>query len=193
MLGFRSFPVPWAYVAADRSTEGFERTIEAYGLRLKDIPYIPAWDKRMSIPGIMDAADKLKAKLLIIEAFGSFCEPPGNNKCVKAFLGSFHQMIRERDMTAIGVMESPKQKVNEGYDNPRQRISGVASWSHFTETVALVEFFNPKDPTDHYRKLTICPRNSASIEMRGQFDLAGRLHFTEKMIDGKFEKTLLVN
>lgn len=193
VMKYPSHPVPWAYAACDRSREGFERTMESFGIRSRDIPFIPAWDERMTISQILDHAQRLKTRLLVIEAFGSFVDPPANNKCVKNFLQPFHAMIRAAGMTIIGIMESPKQKMNEGYENPRQRVAGVAAWAHFTETVFLVEFLNPRDAGDIYRKLTVCPRNAQGFEMLGQFDLNGRLHFTRKLVNGQAEEVSTVN
>lgn len=177
VLGHASHPVPWIYVASDRSLLSVERTLRSMGVDPQEIPVVPAWDKRMSLSAILDAIQESKAKLAVIESFGSFVEPPYNSWSVKAFLSTIYKVVRQLGITVWGVVESPKMKPYERYENPRQRISGSASWGHFTETIFLVEPANLENPTDPGRILTVCPRNGAAIELTGSFDSSGVLVF----------------
>jgi len=163
VLGQRSHPVPWIYASADRSIEGVKRNMDDMGLDFQLLPLLPAWDERMSLSAIFDAAKKAGARLLVIEAFGSFVDPPGRGNQVKAFMSSVSAMLRMEDMTVIGVMESPKMKPRERYENPRQRISGVAAWGHFSETVILIEPAHA-DTAGPERILWLCPRNAPMVK-----------------------------
>jgi hypothetical protein len=69
-------------------------------------------------------------------------------------------------------------KPSEMYENPRQRISGVATWGHYAETVFLLEPFDPKSPADPFRMLNICPRNGAGITIELAFNDKGHLNPT---------------
>jgi len=177
-LGHRSHPVPWVYVAADRSIASVRDTLTGMGIDPKRIEIIKAWDQGMSINAILDAITLSKAKLVVWESFGSFIDPPGQGKQVKEFLARISKFCRQLGITIIGIVESPKMKPYERYENPRQRISGAASWAHFSETVMLVESDpgSGEDPeATRYRTLYICPRNAPMMRFDLAFDDNGRL------------------
>ena len=159
ILGHKSNPVSWVYVAADRSIAAARRTLDDMQIDIDRINCIPAWDRHMTLAQITDAILAEKAELAVIESFGSFVDPPANSRNVKNFLSAHHQLMSKAGITTIGVMESPKMKPRDRYDNPRQRVSGVASWGHFTETIFVMEPTNPGDPSDLARILYCCPRN----------------------------------
>jgi hypothetical protein len=159
VLGHRSHPVPWVYIAADRSISAAKRTLDDMQIDMKQINCIPAWDRQMTLGQITDAIKAENAQLAVFEAFGSFCDPPANSRNVKNFLSAHYKAMQHEGITTIGVMESPKMKPKDRYDNPRQRVSGVATWGHFTETIFLMEPSNAGDPSDPARTLYCCPRN----------------------------------
>jgi RecA-family ATPase len=184
VLGFKSHPVPWVYVASDRSEKSVHATLSDMGIHPSTFPMIPAWDRAMTISQILDAVKQHQAKFAVIEAFGSFVE--SRHHCaIKQFLQAYHKMARGMDLTTLGIMESPKQKPHERYDNPRQRVSGFAAWAHFTETIVLVEFIAPADVSNSQRLLTICPRNAPAFERAGTFDHQGILRFPDADLRGK--------
>src|SRR5437899_3146178 len=43
IMGFPSYPVPWAYVSGDRLLVEAQETIKSLGLSLDDVPTIPAF------------------------------------------------------------------------------------------------------------------------------------------------------
>jgi RecA-family ATPase len=176
VLGHKSHPEPWVYVAADRSIASVNRTLGSMGLALP-LPPIPAWDRKMTYSQILDAVDGSGCKFAVIEAFGSFVDPPANSACVKAFLSSISYGARANGMTILGVVESPKMKPYEKYDNPRQRVSGAAAWGHFTETIFLVEPVNLSEPKSPERVLFVCPRQGPGERREGAFDAQNRLIF----------------
>jgi RecA-family ATPase len=174
-LAFHSHPVPWIYVAADRSITSVERTLTGMGIDPKRIPKIPAWDTQMGLAEIFDKIQASKAQFVIWESFGSFVDPPAHGKMVKEFINRTAVFCQRHDTTVLGVMESPKMKPYERYENPRQRISGVAAWGHFSETIFLVEPEDVEDPHNPYRNLWVCPRNGPGMKVDLCFDLSGRL------------------
>jgi hypothetical protein len=191
ILGHWSYPVPWCYVAADRSIESVKRTFWDIDINPSTIDIIPAWgNDRKTLPQISDEIQKRQAKLAVIEGFTGF--PDGVNPgSVRAFLCSVQSWCDQDELTIIGVAESPKMKPQERYENPRQRISGCAAWAHYTETVMLLEPKDVRHPKLPERNLYICPRNAKSMEVGGNFDDTGKLIFTlagvktdEELMDG---------
>lgn len=178
VLSHRSYPVPWIYASADRSQESAKRTLESMKIDPTRIPFIAAWDTGMTLSRIIDTASISKAKLVIIESFGSFVEGPPTANNVKSFLQAASKTIRDADLTLLGIMEQPKMKPKERYGNPRQRISGVASWGHFTETIILVEPV-PSRESCPLRTIHICPRNGPEMVINAEFRPDGRLHYLD--------------
>src|SRR6266436_434626 len=158
-LCYKSHPVPWVYVAADRSCASVQRTLIGMGIEPGRILTIPAWDQGMNENQIMDKIAKCKAKLAVWEAFGSFVPEPQRGPQVKQYLTRMQRFCQEVDTTIIAVVESPKMKPYERYENPRQRISGAAGWGHFSETIFLVEPDDVGKLENPYRTLYVAPRN----------------------------------
>jgi hypothetical protein len=186
VLGYPSYPVPWVYVSCDRSTTSVRRTLTMMQIDPDLIPLVSAWDPKgkLSLNAIRDSVDEMKAELIVWEGFGSFVDPPATGTQVKAYLARMHDWInadhrgpkgKPRRMTLLGVVESPKLKPHEKYENPRQRVSGVAAWAHYTETIMLVEFADAKKPSDPQRKFILCPRNGPGAEYDLEFDKCGHL------------------
>lgn len=174
VLGYRSYPVPWCYIASDRSLESVQRTMLDMGLTGR-FPIIPAWDEHWSWTRLYDHMQKDPAKLFIVESFATFNDGPGRGKDVKEFLQRNSDFCRRFDKTIFGVMESPKLKPFERYTNPRQRVSGVAAWAHFAETIVLVEPNELAGAEKPNRVLTVAPRNGKMIVKDLVFNQDGHL------------------
>lgn len=168
ILGFESYPCSWAYVSGDRSHASVLRTLKTMDIDPKLIPLIAAMDKRLTLSQTFDAAQEMQAKLVVIESFGSLVEPPGLSVQVKNFFYSLRPILNATGMTIIGVMESPKMKPKDKYENPRQRISGVATWGHYADTIVLVEPTAAKKANSN-RMLTVCPRNAPEQQIECTF------------------------
>lgn len=174
-IGFHSHLFSWVYIAADRSVASVERTLEGMGIQPGKILAIPAWDQNMGLCEIFDKIKASKAKTVVWESFGSFVDEPARGPQIKRFLNRVAQFCRDQHITVIGIVESPKQKPYERYENPRQRISGAAGWGHFSETILLVEPDEVGDPGNPYRTLYVCPRNGPGWKIALCFDMQGRL------------------
>ena len=175
VLGYKSYPAPWVYLSCDRSAKSVNRTLETMGIDTKDIPLVAAMDRKMSMSQVLDAAAEYKAKLVVVESFGSFVEVPTTGS-VKRFFYGLRSFLNETGAAIIGVVESPKMKPRERYENPRQRISGVATWGHYAETIVLIEPI-VSDSKSSPRRITVCPRNAPEIYLRASFE-HGRLVVT---------------
>lgn len=175
VLGHCSHPVPWIYVAGDRSLDAVYRTLDTMEISRFAFDIVPAWDLHLTFSGILDLVVDSGAKLAVMEGFGQYVDPPGHTKQVRDFLCTTCNLAKKLDITIIGVVESPKMKPKDRYENPRQRVSGAAAWGHHSETIFLVEPSNPGIASDTCRTLTVCPRNYAGIERQAQFDRDGHL------------------
>jgi len=183
LLGFTSHPCPWAYVSGDRLLVEAQDTIETMRLSLSDIPIIPAFgqdNKRWQ--AVIEEAAKMKVGLLVWEGFGDLAPHPACRPQVREFLSQISACCQPTDefpkgLTILGVMESPKLKPAERYRDPRQRISGVASWGYHTSTVMLIESPDPSDIANPERLLYASIKNAPSFSTVGRFDGHGHLHF----------------
>ena len=168
ILGHRSHPARWVYVSADRSQAGVQRVVDSLGIPQGEIPFIAAADHRLSMDAIIARASEMEAKVLAVEMFGSFC-PGFRHADITKFMHGYRNVLREHDMTLIGTMESPKLKPRDNYENPRQRVSGVATWGHLAETIVLVEPADVKNPANGQRKIYVMPRNGESLVIQAAF------------------------
>lgn len=177
IFGYASYPQKWAYAPGDRSQRSVHRTMSAIGIDPVSMNIIPSWGTDYkTLPQIFDAAQKMEAKLLVIEGFGGYAEEK-TPSAVRNFLAAVQRVIEKEDLTIIGVVESPKMKPTERYENPRQRVSGAAAWAHYTETIFLVEPTDVSNPKLPERKLFLCPRNAKGAVFNSAFDETGRLIF----------------
>lgn len=189
VLGHRSYPVPWAYVVMDRPYSSVESTLLSLDLDPQMINIIPAMDMEFkSISQVVDCAKDMGAKLMVIEMFSYLLPGPENRENVRAFMGAVQRMLAQTGMTIIGTMESPKMKQRDVYKNPRQRISGPASWGHCAETIILVEP-DPKRPEDSpYRTISIHTRNGQAEMFHGEFRRDGKIHLIPKRVREQIAK-----
>ena len=176
ILGHRSYPVPWAYVPMDRPYASVEQTLKSMSLPPWAIETIPAMDLGYdSINQVIDHAVQLQVKLLVIEMFAYLLKGRQTTESVREYMGAVQRALALHHLTIIGTMESPKMKPRDVYSNPRQRISGPASWGHCAETIIMVEPV-AGDPDGPKRTIGIYPRNSRAEVYRAIFRNDGRLH-----------------
>lgn len=168
-----SRPGEWLYISADRGADEVERMLERMRVDRNQVPLVPAFGKDYkNINEIMDLIVQRRPRLAVVEAFASFVD--SNHKTmVKNYLNRWKRFCDEASTTIIGIVESPKMTPQKFYDNPRQRVSGVADWGHFASTIIIAEFEDPRDPNGP-RRLWICPRDYPSVQRRFTFDFHGR-------------------
>ena len=163
VLGHKSYPVSWCYVPMDRPYSSVEETLLTLKLDPLKINTIPAMDLGYnSITQVLDDAERMGARLVIIEMFAYLLKGPETRESVRAFMGACQRMLAGTGMTIIGTMESPKMRPKDVYRNPRQRISGPASWGHCAETIILIEPDQHKPEDSPYRTIGIHPRNGGA-------------------------------
>lgn len=176
-LGRQSYPCPWVYVATDRTLDSVEYTLSKMGIEPTSINIVPAWgEDYKTLPQIFDAINASGAKLAVVEGFGGFADQKTPD-AVRSYLAAVYRTIRKDNITLIGVVESPKMKPQERYENPRQRVSGAAAWAHYCHTIFLVEPEEVSNPGLGTRRLIVCPRDEPGQILKSAFDSQGRLIF----------------
>lgn len=177
VLGHKSYPVSWCYVPMDRPYSSAEETMLTLHLDPLKINTIPAMDLNYkSISQVLDDAERMGARLIIIEMFAYLLEGPETRESVRDFMGACQRLLVGTGMTIIGTMESPKMKPRDMYRNPRQRISGPASWGHCAETIILVEPDPHRAEDSPYRTIGVYPRNGSPELYKAVFRKDGKLH-----------------
>jgi hypothetical protein len=182
VLGFRSFPVPWMYVSSDRSLKSVHATMERLKIPQDAVRTASAVDAGLHDMGkLLKVSNSLvpRPEFLYIDGMLNLLPDnvhPNDNKAVCKWLADQTRMCDREGLTIMGSLHSPKMKKDEWYDNPRQRISGGASWAGFADTIILIEPTSPDDPqAEHQRRLLVLPRNYSSISVDLVFNSEGRL------------------
>lgn len=182
IMGFSSHPRPWAYVSGDRLLEEAQASIKGLRLNPSDIPIIPAFGQHnKTFLQVLAQAASMGVEVLVWEGFGDLAPDPQRRMQVRDFLGHASACCTDsksfpNGLTIIGIMESPKMKPYERYKNPRERISGVASWGYHTSSVIVIEPSNLNNHADPGRVLHASLKNAPSFSALGKFD-SGVLKF----------------
>lgn len=184
IFGFATNPVPWTYVAGDRSTVEVAETLDSMNIPRSAIRVLSAFGEKRKpryYETLMEASEMTpQPQLLVWEGFQDLC---GDSKTeVMDFLSAIASYCAPSKqfpvgLTILGIVESPKQKPYERYLNPRQRISGASAWAYHTSTVMLLEgdpATNP-DLTQPERDLWICSKFIQRRKLQATFNQAGHL------------------
>lgn len=181
VAGQDSHPVPWLYVSGDRNQEEVEETIKSLGYSDKDIPFWAAWGKG-SPPALFSIIERARKwepvpELLVIEGFsGLTTTRPEDVRCFLANATAYCEPSKDfpKGLTIVGVCESPKMKSNEKYGNPRQRVSGVAAWGHYSSTIFVVENAEKDEAYESdERTIWVCTKNHRRRKFLGRFGASG--------------------
>jgi hypothetical protein len=183
MLAWADAP-SWVYVSGDRPRADVEDTMADMGMLRDSVPILPAFGRdNKNWLRIVLAVKEMRPlpELLIIEGFGDLCDDPQTRVQVRNFMSDVSAYLEPtlefpQGLTVLGVMESPKLKPHERYQNPRQRISGVSAWAYHASTVILIEPDDPEcmEPT---RTLFVCLKGTRRVKLSGTFSGANRLIF----------------
>jgi hypothetical protein len=184
VLGYKSHPRPWLYVSGDRQQIEVERTLLSMGLQPGNVPIMPAFGVMpvMGALGILEEAERREAELLVWEGFGKYVEANAGGNAVTRWLNMVTWRLshtqngtkRFKPLTIIGVMEQPKMKPKDQYQNARQRISGPAAWGHSASTIILVEH-GDKSCKGPKRTLELYPRDGCDLSFKATLATG---HFT---------------
>lgn len=162
IFGHASHPIPYAYISIDRSHSSVTRTLQRIGLENKITRIICREDFTEPIRGlgsVIQFAQKTfpDAKVLFIEGFQTLVGDKGNSYTpVANLLTAATVFCAEQGMTIIGICHSPKMKIEEGFQHPREVILGSVAWAAFSDTVITMDL-NEKTGVVTVR---IMPRNA---------------------------------
>jgi len=173
VFGMKSNPVPFAYLACDRSIQSIVATLERIKIPL-DFPLFSLVDKcDATIENLMGDG----YKLIIADGLPSLT-PHGKISdygIVADFLRNLTRTCQRFDSTIIGTGHASKVKEGEQFQNPRQRFLGSVAWGGYSDTMILVEPKNPEDVLDPYRTVLLLPRNASGQILNYCFDENGIL------------------
>lgn len=182
ILGFKSKPTPWTYIACDRSKEGMQRILERMKLSIDESKFYSIED----IPGMectLDPAETLikwcPTPLIVIDAmFLMMAEGKGSNPMndylqMGKWIRRFVKLLRKYNKTAYGTAHSPKMKSGEGYMDKRQKVLGSVACAAVVETMFLLEREQEDKPEHMGRVLHLLPRNCAEQSFKYLLDSNG--------------------
>lgn len=182
ILGFKSHPTPWLYISCDRSLDSVHATMERLHIQDDTFNRISAVDSGLfDFDKVLLAASCISPKPLFFYLDGFLNLLPqgihqNDNQGVARWLASLTRICKKEGITILGTLHSPKQKADDYYENPRQRIAGGSAWAGFADTIILVEPTDADDPSQsHHRHLSILPRNHKEIHRELAFNDDGRL------------------
>ncbi len=159
ICGCASHPVPYVYIAADRTRRDMERTLKRLGIDPSSFPlYIPTQIQLLTaqVTQIMDAARaeyrtwhkarhgvEADAKLIIIDGL-AFLMPgqasENERRAVFLFIrGTIVSYCEKNDVTVIGITHTAKQREGERYERARERLAGSSAWAATVNTIFLLE------------------------------------------------------
>lgn len=176
VLGHKSYPVPYSYISVDRSLSSVERTLDRLGLKgvITRMVCREELSGGLNLASVLNAAqDKYPDSLCyFIEGFQTLVGDRGNSYApVAAMLGATTATCAERGITILGVCHSPKLKIEEGFQHPRELLLGSVAWAAFSDTVITMDM-NEKSGII---TVNILPRNAPKEELQLKFGKNGVL------------------
>lgn len=173
----KSNPVPYSYVSLDRSRSSVTRTLQRLGLveqitRLicqEDLP-----EECLTVTPLLREVLKVHAdsKLIVIEGFQLLAGEKGNGyTSVARSLKSAARLCSKHQLTIIGICHSPKMKIDEGFQHPREMLLGSVSWGAYSDTVITLNL----DEMTGIINIHVMPRNAAAEKHEMRFGENGVL------------------
>ena len=177
VFGHTSNPVPYCYISMDRSRSSVNRTFERLGLSgvitrvicQEDLP-----SSANNITAVIDESLKIypDAVFFVIEGYQTLVGDKGNSYApVAGLLKRSATLCAKRKITILGVAHSPKMKVDEKFQHPREMLLGSVAWAAYSDTIITMDL----DETKGIITVRILPRNAASEEHEYTFGPNGVL------------------
>lgn len=172
-----SRPVPYVYASLDRSRSSVERTLNRLGL-LSEITRIVCQEDipEDAITPITTIREILKhypdSKLIIIEGIQLLAGERGNGyTSVARVLKAMARFCTHKGVTILGVCHTPKMKIDEGFQHPRESLLGSVSWGAYSDTIIMLNL----DELTKIITVNILPRNAPSEQHELIFGINGVL------------------
>lgn len=177
IFGHESYPVPYCYISLDRSRSSVSRTLQRLGLQSEITRLVCQEDiAEDSVTVSMVVKDALKrfpdSKLIVIEGFQLLAGDQGNKyTSVARALKSAARICSYKKLTILGICHSPKMRLDEGFQHPREMLLGSVSWGAYSDTVITLNL----DELTGIIQVTIMPRNAAGEQHEMKFGVNGKL------------------
>lgn len=182
ILGYKSNPEPFLYLAADRDGEETLRTLDRVRVA-STFPIIGLQDRvewareceRERQPQYRIALrnayrDHPECRVYFIDGFTYLCPGDQNKKNdVAQFILWVKLFCTQRDITIFGLVDAVKEREDSRILNPRQKVAGSAAWGHLSNCIFFIEPITPETPEDKRRYLWVCPRNAPDVRYEMNF------------------------
>lgn len=189
VLGFRSFPCPWAMITFDRGIGDTDDTL--IRLKLQDWN-IPVWGfeelyNPNSTPDLLTICKDPRFKgveLFVVEGLASFIPDPkpkqSQNKCEQMWIAKIRAEILAKGKTIVGTMHQTKQQGSGQLS--RNNMLGSASFIGGVSTVVIFDETADvrkakalgKTVASDSRLVTICSRQMKDIQIQYERDANGK-------------------
>lgn len=172
-----SHPVPYVYASLDRSRSSVQRTLQRLNLQSEIARIVSQEDipEEATAP-VVTLKEILKhypdSRLLIIEGIQLLAGDRGNGYVsVARVLKTLARFCSRHSMTILGVCHTPKMKVDEGFQHPREALLGSVSWGAYSDTIIMLNL----DELTRIITVNILPRNAPSEQHELMFGVNGVL------------------
>jgi hypothetical protein len=181
VFGHPSHPVSIGYLCADRSDADLARTFERVRVKTQIPRYsIFTNDKFKDTHSATDAIRRLlllhpEVNFVILDAVSTFVENVNSAREVGNFLKSLTALAQANNITILLIHHTAKTKKDSGYSTPREKMAGCGAWGGYSNLNLILDAKDSSDPSDPYRILYVCPRNSTNFTIDYMLDSEGML------------------
>ena len=188
-LGYSADPVPWVYIALDKPADGIEEDFLDSGLD----PSQHDWVSLGTEPDVSwqmltnEAIVQPKHRLVVIEAFTSFCTKPNDYIAMRRVLAPFGGWLAETQRAAL-VSVHERKYINADEVDPLQRSFGSTILPGMACSGTLSLWRDDKNDDTH-RAIAIMPRRDRRRDLGAHFTSSGTLEFEDRpqnLSDGKW-------
>lgn len=162
VLGHKSFPADFCFVACDRSESSLRARMDLLEMDIGLIPHCSLIGRTglvdHTVEGMIKEARRVSPQLDVIfaDGFASLCPGRINDaKDVSLFLRQTTKLLHDERITLIATVCAGKTREGQGYNSPRDRIAGSSAWSACTSTKLMLDFTDLRSFSDYHRVLYI--------------------------------------
>ncbi len=165
VLGHKSNPEPYIYIALDRAADETEARIIAAGLDPELVPHLSILKNGGNLAHVMSQIPPGPCTVFI-DGFARLC--PGGKvsdyKVVGDFCSELTEMCEAKQLTIIAVLHATKVKIGEAFTHARHRVLGSVAWGGFSSTLIFIDECEPGKIGDNKRRVEVLPRNAKAEE-----------------------------
>lgn len=185
VLGYKSHPCDWAYIACDRHMWEADKTLCRIGLADWDAPIFSTHElfnfgTGFTIEDILHHDYFRPCKLIVIEGLQALIPDTragqAQNKVELNWMNAINKFLFETGKTVILVTHNPKMKTGEKFASDRADVLGSVSIGASTSTMIHVrEVEDKQNPDTDKRIVTLNGRDFKAFSVLYDVDPQGRL------------------